>query len=265
MVLGIHSIHPQRGYQHTHTVILLHGERHKDGRDCANEFLATEASRPTSQPRTIRELFPTVRWVFPHAPWLHTRNGSSAPTTMWLDASATKDSFSGAVTQAFDLTQNIIDLRAIIEHEQSIIHHNHIFLGGFGQGFATAYAAYFLDYQRFAGMIGLGVWVPFHAITMTTWQKTELAVMLWQQEQLVPVFLSHCLDDNMIPVEEGRVVVNTLRHLTKAKVEYHEYEGGGAWINTPQGVDDFVAFLTRHLHSLPSCPCLTSSFYQSRI
>ncbi|KAK0661592.1 hypothetical protein QBC41DRAFT_235826 [Cercophora samala] len=28
-------------------------------------------------------------------------------------------------------------------------------------------------------------------------------------------------------------------------VEWHEYDDGGHWINEPQGVDDFVAFLRR--------------------
>ncbi|KAI0138143.1 alpha/beta-hydrolase [Hypoxylon sp. NC0597] len=265
MVVKVHAIHPQPGFRHTHTMILLHGERHKDGIDCANEFLATKACDPAIRHKTIRELFPTVRWVFPHAPWFHARNGSMVPTTMWLDARTTKDFLPGVTTQAFELTQNIADLQNTIKHEQRIICHDKIFLGGFGQGFATAYAAYFLDNQRFAGMIGLGAWVPFHAITMTRWQKTELAIMLWQQQQLTPVFLSHSRDDNVVPVEEGRMVESILRHLTRAKVEYHEYEHGGSWINTPEGVNDLVAFLARQLDPLPLSTCLTSSFGRLRL
>ncbi|KAI0837951.1 alpha/beta-hydrolase [Hypoxylon sp. FL0890] len=253
MTLGA-EIYPPLGPRHTHTVILLHGETHENGKDFAIEFLAAQSSGTVGQQRTIRDLFPAVRWVFPHAPWLHSQDFFDLkPKTVWFDLRPV-DNLNRDQSQVIHLTSNIDEIHNVIEHEQNLVRHDKIFIGGFGQGFAAAYAAYFLDRQRFAGLIGLGGFAPLLAISMRDWRETEIDIIIWQQEQPTPIFLSHSRDDDMVPVEAGRIVRDILGTLIKGKLEYHEYEHGGAWINMPQGVDDIVLFLTRAMNSLTSSP-----------
>ncbi|KAI1141131.1 alpha/beta-hydrolase [Hypoxylon sp. FL0543] len=264
MALGAEICPPQLGRPHTHTVILLHGETHKDGLDFANDFLAARTSGPVGQQRTIRDLFPTVRWVFPHAPWLHSqRDGNITLRTVWLDMQSVDDIQSRDRAQVVELRSNIEEIHNIIQVEQSIIHHEKIFMGGFGQGFAVAYAAYFLYHRHLAGLIGVGGFLPRGAMSNAQWQEDEVYTMIFHQELPTPIFLSHSRDDNVVPVEEGRAMRIVIEIRTNARLEYHEYDHGGAWMNVPKGVDDLVAFLARHINSLPSS--LTSFFSQLRI
>lgn len=75
----------------------------------------------------------------------------------------------------------------------------------------------------------------------------------------LPVLLLHNLDDEVVPVENGRVVRDVLRRMSgglegrepgrikglQMDVEWHEYEDGGHWLNEPGGMDALVAFLRR--------------------
>lgn len=60
----------------------------------------------------------------------------------------------------------------------------------------------------------------------------------------VPILLEHARDDPVVSVENGTRMRDILRQqLGFRHVEWHEYDDGGHWVNEPQGVDDFVAFL----------------------
>lgn len=60
-----------------------------------------------------------------------------------------------------------------------------------------------------------------------------------------PILLEHSRDDDVISIDSGERMKDTLGNLGFEAVEWNEYEGGGHWINEPQGVDDFAAFLRR--------------------
>lgn len=62
-----------------------------------------------------------------------------------------------------------------------------------------------------------------------------------------PVFLSHSTDDDVVPIQNGKKLRDTLRSVLDSGVEWHEYESGGHWINEPQGVDDIVGFLKANM------------------
>ena len=55
-----------------------------------------------------------------------------------------------------------------------------------------------------------------------------------------PIFLSHSLDDNIVPINNKENLCRTLRDLD-FDITWKKYEDGGHWINEPQGVDDIVA------------------------
>jgi predicted esterase len=61
---------------HTHTVVFLHG-RDGNSKKFAGEVFESKASNPVGQPRTLRDLFPSVRWVFPSAPTLRSKRFST--------------------------------------------------------------------------------------------------------------------------------------------------------------------------------------------
>jgi predicted esterase len=57
-----------------------------------------------------------------------------------------------------------------------------------------------------------------------------------------PVFLSHCRDDDVVPIANGMKLSTTLEKLGMV-VSWKQYEDGGHWVNEPQGVDDIVLFI----------------------
>jgi len=62
-----------------------------------------------------------------------------------------------------------------------------------------------------------------------------------------PILLEHCVDDPLVPVAYGRILRDALVAYG-ATVEWKEYEKGGHWFKTPEGIDHTVEFLERTLH-----------------
>ncbi|KAH9885952.1 Alpha/Beta hydrolase protein [Xylariomycetidae sp. FL2044] len=58
----------------------------------------------------------------------------------------------------------------------------------------------------------------------------------------VPVMLGHAVDDEVVPIANGRRLKDTMESLG-FEVEWHEYTDGGHWVNEPAGVDDIVRFI----------------------
>ena len=63
-----------------------------------------------------------------------------------------------------------------------------------------------------------------------------------------PMLLEHCVDDPLVLVENGQGLLDTLRGFG-ASVEWKEYPDGRHWFNSPSGMDDAVAFITKHVVS----------------
>ncbi|KAK1986106.1 hypothetical protein LZ30DRAFT_685677 [Colletotrichum cereale] len=51
--------------------------------------------------------------------------------------------------------------------------------------------------------------------------------------ETTPVFLAHAVDDQVVSVQNGRVLRDALRNENRANVEWHEYEHGGHWTTEP--------------------------------
>ena len=243
---------------HTHTVIFLHG-RDSDCEQFASELFESEASQPADGARTLPDLFPTIRWVFPGASELHSERFDMV-LSQWFDMWSTENPNERSEIQHDGMRNSVAQILDVIRHEETLIPRNKIFLGGISQGFATALAAFFADGQGLAGLIGLCSWMPLLGAveldaTATGQTASENALRMHSAyfgthpERISPshlfgtdVFLAHTEDDDVVPYQHGVTLKDTLTRLGH-DVDWHLYQDGGHWINEPQGVDDLADFL----------------------
>ncbi|KAK6819528.1 phospholipase carboxylesterase [Apiospora arundinis] len=269
---------------HTHTVIFLHG-RDSDCAEFADEFFESEASPEggggpgQNNPRTLRELFPTVRWVFPGAPVLRSARFDGVDMSQWFDMWSVEDPEARFEIQRDGLRRSIDRILSVIKHEEDPaaagMPRSRIFLCGISQGFAAAVATLFAEGQGgFAGMIGLCSWMPFATLVEESFgggeEKDTLSLSHLQSLytipsstetasepvgggvkvdslRQVPMLITHSSDDDVVPVRNGRRLRDILR-LHGFEVEWKEYPDGGHWVNEPQGVDDIAHFLRRYMN-----------------
>ncbi|KAK0652396.1 Alpha/Beta hydrolase protein [Cercophora newfieldiana] len=248
---------------HTHTVILLHG-RDSTANEFSSELFESEASGPTDADRTLPALFPNIRWVFPRATLLRCERFDNIEMSQWFDMYSTENSDERSAIQMPGLKNSTALLFDVISREEQILPRDRIFLGGISQGFTTVLAAYFAEGKGgFAGLCGFSSWFPLA-------KKCEIVLeysdSLWRffllqglfglvqdfptNEPITPIFLEHCLDDEVIGIDHGTRMRDMLRRLG-CEVEWHEYEDGGHWVNEPLGIDHFVEFLKRHMVQNP--------------
>ncbi|KAI0878140.1 lysophospholipase II [Hypoxylon argillaceum] len=250
---------------HTHTVIFLHG-RDSNSKEFADEVFESEASDPVNQPRTLRDLFPSVRWVFPSAPSLpSSRFGTDM--SQWFDMWSVEDPAEQPELQRPGLEQSIKQVLGIIEEEENLVPRERIFLAGISQGFATVMAAFFADTRDgFAGLIGLCSWMPplfrdqdYQSLDIaedprsSTEYVQQQSPIVAESSRKTPIFLSHSADDEVVPIANGRELRDIVQS-RRFQVEWKEYEDGGHWINEPQGVDDIVHFMNSHMTGNRSLP-----------
>ncbi|KAI1798665.1 phospholipase/Carboxylesterase [Daldinia bambusicola] len=240
--MSTHSfiVNPKIGSNHTHTVILLHG-RGSTSQEFSGEFFESEASEPKDQARTLPDLFPTIRWVFPSSPLIYSTR-FKCMESQWFDMWSTEEPNTRPEIQATGLRRSIEMVASVIALEEIKIPRNKIFLGGISQGFAVAYAAYKMGEKGLAGLVGFSSWAPLPALSL-------IAPNNGIQQEPINLFLGHCKDDAVIPIGEGQRLRDSFAGVGRVGtvVEFHEYEDGGHWINEPQGVDDVVTFLRRNM------------------
>lgn len=258
-----HIVNPRQGAQHSHTIIFLHG-RDSLNAEFASELFESEASQPSGQPRTLLDLLPTVRWVFPAAPVLRSTRFDT-DMSQWFDMWSVENPDERSEVQLEGLRNSVSALMRTIQDEAAHVPRQKIFLAGISQGFATAIAALLADDDdtrpSLAGVIGLSSWMPLGGMLTCGDGKTQMAQLYRGSDRgrgppaarpdevkPIPVFLCHSSDDDVVPVQHGRALRDTLNRLPgEVDVEWHEYEDGGHWINEPQGVDDLVSFIKRHM------------------
>ncbi|KAI0531669.1 lysophospholipase II [Xylaria digitata] len=245
---------------HTHTVIFLHG-RDSNCKEFADELFESEASEPVDQPRTLQDLFPNVRWVFPSAPVLQSKR-LGIDMSQWFDMWSVENPAERPELQHPGLHQSIERILGVISEEEMSVPRERIFLAGISQGFVTAIAVFLTDTsKRFAGLIGLCSWMPAMSsagdyprfedtvdIEISTRCPRHPCLVALEPSRSTPIFLGHSIDDNVVSIENGRELRNILQS-RKLQVEWREYEDGGHWVNEPQGVDDIARFMNRHMAS----------------
>ncbi|KAI1369600.1 lysophospholipase II [Xylaria arbuscula] len=230
---------------HTQTVIFLHG-RDSNCREFADELFESEASEPANQPRTLPDLFPGIRWVFPSAPTLQSERFGT-DMSQWFDMWSVENPAERPELQRPGLHRSVEQILGVIKEEEMLVPQERIFLAGISQGFATAIAVLFAATpKRLAGLIGLCSWMPtglrdedFQSFEDTSDRNSSLST---------PVFLSHSIDDEVVPIKNGRDLRDALQS-RRLQVEWREYGDGGHWVNEPQGVDDIARFINSHMYN----------------
>ena len=254
-----HVVEPSEGHAHTHTIIFLHG-RDSTSTEFASELFESEASEPKDQPRTLRDLLPTVRWVFPTAPVLRSARFDT-DMSQWFDMWSTEDPDERPDVQLAGLRAGVAALGEVVREEERRVARGRIFVGGISQGIAVAVAAFFAEQEAWSGlggMVGLCGWMPLRGMVGAEDGVGRLGSLYRGvsndtsldprkgQSRPVPIFLAHSRDDTVISVGHGREFRDTLgKFPDQLEVQWHEYEDGGHWLNEPQGVDDIVDFLRK--------------------
>ncbi|KAI0002716.1 lysophospholipase II [Xylariaceae sp. FL0662B] len=223
--------------RHSHTIIWLHG-RDSHAAEFSSELFESEASQPEGQPRTLPDLFPTIKWVFPQAPLLRAERFDVENMPQWFDMWSVENPQERPELQEHGLRNSIAQILSTVR-EETVPRHK-IFLAGISQGFATAISAFFASGDtQFAGLIGLCSWLPPFAERILQTPMDPLAGK-------APVFLAHSSDDDVVPIGNGKLLRDALR-IHMETVEWKEYKEGGHWINEPEGVDDIVRFLRANM------------------
>ncbi|RYP53442.1 hypothetical protein DL768_001587 [Monosporascus sp. mg162] len=256
MSVKCHTVGPAEGHKHTHTVIFLHG-RDSVAEEFADEFFESEASGPETGDRILLGLFPTIRWVFPTAPLMHSERFGTT-MSQWFDMWSVEDPEEKSELQKPGLLQSIRIVLNTIRSEEALAPRNRIFLGGISQGFATALSAFCVGGGGLAGLIGLCGWMPYVSSFEKAAAQGSFKQVIRQTQgmlpgenfddistapiQATPLMIGHAADDDVVPVENGRRMRDMLL-LLGFGVYWHEYEDGGHWVNEPRGVDDICRFL----------------------
>ncbi|PVH86037.1 alpha/beta-hydrolase [Cadophora sp. DSE1049] len=233
------------GERHTHTIILLHGRD-----SIASEFAEELFESQASDGRTLREIFPTVKWVFPTSK-LRRSARFNVEMSQWFDIWSVENPDERFNIQIEGMRESVGEILSIVREEAAMVPVERIFLGGISQSAATAIHALLYGGVKLEGFIGMCSWLPFKLRTETPNPPRDLTNLSSVSVLQTPVFLSHSKDDDVVPVSNGRGLSKTLREDLGFKVKWNEYEEGGHWVNEPQGVDDWATFPEERIAARP--------------
>lgn len=239
---------------HTHTIIFLHGRG-----DDAHSFAASLSSWRDSRGRNLAESFPSLRFVIPQAP---VRKLAADPTgntawPQWFDVWDTGDFGSREEVQLEGLREAVPAVTGLLAVEAGLLggRWDRVVLAGISMGGATAVHTLFnLEVPqggggRLAASLGFCARCPFAGRGLEEMREVLGLEGADQGDGVVrrtPVLLEHCVDDSLVKIRNGRELRETLTAFG-ATVEWREYPRGGHWFHSPDGLDDVVRFLDRHL------------------
>lgn len=248
---------------HTHTIVFLHGRG-----DTAPTFIESLKFWRDSNGRTLQEIFPSFRWVFPKA---HITPCVSFPDTkvsQWFDIWNVRDFSQREEFQAEGLRKSVPEILKILEKEAAALggKWDHLILAGISQGAATSVHTFLnlnipaaVDQRtrrRLAAFLGFCCRMPFPGRSLEETRRIlglEGAFYTADNEIIrnTPVLLEHSADDPLVLLENGRGLRDTLLGFG-AQVTWKQYRDGGHWFKSPEGVHDVVEFLRSHVSDLPS-------------
>lgn len=253
---------PASATTHTHTVVFLHGRG-----DSAPNFSRSLTWSTDSGGRTLEQIFPSFRWVFPQAAPTTPRAQSPLDrVNQWFDIWNVQNFAEREELQAVGLRGSVQRIRDILAREAALLggHWDRIVLAGISQGAATGvHTLLNLDIarqidgeaaqkRRLGAFLGFSCRMPFPGRSLAATRKvldlegtpSDAGIL-----ENTPVLLEHCVNDPVVLVENGRALRETLRGFG-AQVTWREYPDGEHWFNSPAGIDDAVEFL-KHVLELP--------------
>ena len=134
-----------------------------------------------------------VRFVFPNAPAIAVTCNGGYVMPAWYDIlSLDRDS---REVDAAGIVRSRQQIRALIDREQSRgVASRHIFLAGFSQGGAVAYATGLTHPEPLAGIIALSTYLPVPDLVR---QEATAA------NRRIPIFAAHGSEDDVVAPELG--------------------------------------------------------------
>ncbi|KAA8625843.1 esterase [Pyrenophora tritici-repentis] len=237
---------------HKHTVIFLHG-RGSDAETFASEVFESQ----DSSSRFFTDIFPSVKWIFPRAPFRFPQkddNDDDMPVstaeerideeeketgeTQWFDMATPQHPQQDPERQKPGLWQSVDLVLKILRHEIEIVGMQNVVLAGISQGCATGIFSLLASGMQVGGFVGLCGWLPLAEELNSVMHVPGRA----QAVTKTPVLLQHCKDDQVVPVENGEDLRMRLEEM-RIQVKFDCFDHGGHWLNEPEGMDGIVRFL----------------------
>ncbi|KAL2121081.1 hypothetical protein VTJ04DRAFT_5108 [Mycothermus thermophilus] len=261
------TIGPAPGYEHTHTMIFLHGRG-----DNIKSFTRSLHAWYSTLGLTLFTAYPSMRFVFPQAPLRPLAStGGREIWTQWFDVWTPRDFEEREEVQIPGLRESVGFVKGLVEREVKMLdgRMERVLLAGISMGGATGVHTFLnldLDVPKEEGEgKRLGAFLAFCARcpfaksagerglgAMRAVLKPDGAPDGEEEEdnkkneviRNTPVMLQHCADDPLVPVERGRELCKVLERFG-AKVEWREFPIGGHWFHAPEGIDELIEFLDR--------------------
>jgi phospholipase/carboxylesterase len=217
----LESVIVETGPKPTFTIIWMHGLG-ADGHDF--EPLV---------PELLEKDFPSLRFVFPHAPVRPVTINNGYQMRAWYDIVAIDRR---SAEDAAGIQASADAIGALIKRENSAgIPSSRIAIAGFSQGGAMALHIATRSEAKFAGVIALSCYLTLAKQFATDRSSANLAT---------PLFMAHGLQDPVVPFALGEDSKRVLEG-TGYKVEWHAYQMPHSLCE--QEVADIRAFLKRIL------------------
>ncbi|KAI1119952.1 phospholipase/carboxylesterase [Nemania abortiva] len=141
---------------HTHTIILLH-RLGSSGKRFGEELLKAVKTR---QGKTLPDLLPSTRFVFPTAKF-GLSSALGRRTTQWFDIARPADPSFRQELQLQGLADSAIEMRELLKEEATRVDPSNIILGGISEGCAMALSVLLSLEYRLGGFVGTCGYLPF--------------------------------------------------------------------------------------------------------
>ncbi|KAI1741678.1 acyl-protein thioesterase [Xylaria scruposa] len=143
--------------RHTHTIILLHGLS-SNGEKFGKGLLETGI---TKNGKTLQELFPGTRFVFPTAKRRRSSAFGRKKVTQWFDIARLPDPSYRKEIQLQGLAESTVEIRELLQQEMGLVSPANIILGGLSQGCAMSLSILLSLEFPLGGYIGMSGYLPF--------------------------------------------------------------------------------------------------------
>jgi predicted esterase len=220
---------------HTHTIIFLHGLGSNPREFCSEIFESQD-----NNGAFFTQLFPSIKWVFPCATFLHI-DPEAGNGRKWFDMDCVQDPQNSPEVQRPGLEESKTRLLRVIEEEAGEVGREKVILAGISQGCATAIYTLLTTGIRVGGFFGLCGWLPLTDEVQRIVKATGWLRELWK----MPILLQHCVDDLIVPVENGEDLMKSLVGLGMF-VDWQCFVAGDEqahWLKEPEGMDGIVRFV----------------------
>jgi len=162
-------------------------------------------------PELIRPGWPTLRFIFPHAPVRAVTINNGMRMRAWYDI---RDMEFARRADAEGVAESVAQVNMLIAREgERGVPPSRVFLAGFSQGGAITLATGLQRQVPLAGLIGLSTYLP---------AAQTAADVLASGANTQPVLMAHGTQDPMVPFPAGEHSAKVLQQLGFT-VEFHHY------------------------------------------